>query len=83
MWVQFKRKKKKRRMTDVIFTLRSELELFFHGTKYGIGTMKYGFYFHNSPFDICCSNSFLGRVTQRLVVLQHRSSIFQSITVFV
>lgn len=37
-------------MTDVIYTLRSELELSFHVPKYSIGTMKYGFYFHNSPF---------------------------------
>lgn len=43
-------KKKKHRVTDVIFTVRSELDLFFNEPKYGIGTMKYDFYFHNSPF---------------------------------
>lgn len=32
-------------MIDVIFTLRSELDLFFHVPKYGTGTMTYDFYF--------------------------------------
>ena len=37
-------------MIDVIFTLRIELDLFFHVPKYGIGTMTYDFYFQK--FDL-------------------------------
>ena len=37
-------------MIDVIFTLRIELDLFFHVSKYGIGTMTYDFYFQKLDF---------------------------------
>lgn len=43
-------------MIDVIFTLRTELFLFFHVPEYGIGTMTYDFYFQNSTFYIFTEN---------------------------
>lgn len=53
-------------MTDVIFTLRSELDLFFNVPKYGIGTMKYDFYFHKFSFHILlCNIRIVGRAGPR------------------